>query len=501
MVDTTTLAGILAASKKANPNTLKAKAAQKAAEDRVTAQLAQVPKYIPSYAKQGGITTKAANTINAIAAASGLIPGAKATNLPYTGGASLSTLPSYGAGTKTNLSTGATADNGFPISDAAGSLYVDPTEFYNPALEAAQGLNIDPTPIYQPIFDLISQQRTQANERYGQNKADIANIFGQLTQVRQADSERIKKQFEDSIASQQMNLAQRTAEARVGSEQTMQAAQAAGAERGGGPAGNLAASPVQVAAEQGIADANAYQTTWEGMQNAIQQQTQQNLASNIAGYGFQELSSVRDLQNSLENTLNTLSTQEAQAQSQLASAKYSGETNAANAVLGIQTAIAEAKYGGKSKVAEANYNEYLAKIAAEEAQRLATIKGQYSVEAARIAAANRLAVAQENAKNRTVNYANNSAGVTQFMRNEGADDNAIGQFWAGIDSADYSSAKSSTEAYQMWIESQGGSASAGERAAARLFFDGIRYYNPSSSSMPDYGNVGVNTPSSSSSVR
>ncbi|NBU23898.1 MAG: hypothetical protein EBS38_08385, partial [Actinobacteria bacterium] len=50
----------------------------------------------------------------------------------------------------------------------------------------AKGLYVDPTPGFQPALDLIGQQRAQANERYARNKADIANIFGALTQVNQA---------------------------------------------------------------------------------------------------------------------------------------------------------------------------------------------------------------------------------------------------------------------------------------------------------------------------
>jgi len=337
----------------------------------------------------------------------------------------------------------------------------------NPAApsEAAQSLFVDPTPVYQPALDFIDTQRTQANERYSTNKADIANIFGSLTSVNKESQNRVNEQFTKSIADQQMNLAERTAAARTGMEQTAQSAQAAGMERGGGPAGNFAASPVAVAGERGIADSNAFATIWEGQQRAVNAQTIQNLANAQEGYGFQQVQANQQLQGSLENTLNQLAGQE----------------------VGVRQELAQAIVGGQSRVAEAGYNEYLQKQADIAAQNLAATRGRYSVEQAAIDAQNKLDLATINASNRVNSYQANSAGTTQFMRNEGASDKQISEFWASVDSADLSGATNSREAFAAWknanmtVGTKGrllSPPSGADQAAARLYFDGLRYDKP-----------------------
>lgn len=350
--------------------------------------------------------------------------------------------------------------NNMPQTNPLASTNVDDMN----VSESAKGLYVDPSSIYQPSIDFIGQQRTQANERYAQNKADIANIFGNLTQVNKESQERVRSQFEASIADQQMKTAQSIAQARTGAEGTQRAAIRAMDERGGGPMGNLMASPAAVASERAIGDIGSYGQIWQGMQGAIQQQTQQDLQANLAALGQRSVDANMQLQRSLEDTLNTLSGQE----------------------VGVRTDLAEAIYGSKSKVAEANYNEILAKRAANEAARLAAINGQYDVEQAQIDAQNKLDLALINAGNRTTNYQANSAGVTQFIRNEGGNDQDIANFWATVDDTDISAATNSQDAFQLWLQNNTTTAprgnqirpSAGQTAAARLYFDGLRYNQP-----------------------
>jgi hypothetical protein len=325
----------------------------------------------------------------------------------------------------------------------------------------AAGLYVDPTPAFQPALEQIDRQRVQANERYAQNKADIANIFGSLTQVNQESQNRVRQQFEQSVTNQQTQTAQRLAQARMGAEQTQASAVRAMEERGGGPMGNLMASPAAVASERAIGDIGSYAQIWEGQQRAIQEQTQQDLQAGLRGLGFQQAQSVSQLQRSLEDTLNQLSGQET----------------------GVRGQLAQAIIGARSQVAQANYNEVLARKAAEEARRLAAIRGAYDVKQAQIDAQNKLDLAKVEAQNRVIDYPQTSAGVTQFMRNNGASPQDIANFWGGIDSTSISGVKNSQEAYAAWLEANTSTGpkgrklkpSAGEQAAARLYFDGLRY--------------------------
>lgn len=335
--------------------------------------------------------------------------------------------------------------------------------------ESAAGLYVDPTPAFQPVIDFIGTQRNQANERYAQNKADIANIFGNLTQVNRESQARVQKQFETSIADQAMNTAQRMAEARMGAQQTQQSAVRAMDERGGGPMGNLNASPAAVASERAVGDIGAYGTIFEGQQRAIQAQTQQDIEAGIRGLGQQELFANQALQRSLEDTLNQLSGQET----------------------GIRGELAGAVVGAQGQVAQANYNEILAERAAEEARRLAAIRGAYDVRQAEIDAAKAIAVAQANAQNRVVNYGNNSAAAEQYLINNGATDQMVANWQGMLDSVDLTGATNSQEAYQRWLEANtrgfkgtnvfGPTVS--ERVAARLYFDGLRYSEPEEDSL------------------
>lgn len=208
------------------------------------------------------------------------------------------------------------------------------------ASKEAQSLYVDPTPAYQPVLDYLKKQGEAATTRYGQNKTDITNLFGALTTVAAEDAARIKEQFTQSIASQQASLAARTAEARQSAAAGEAQAVATGAERGGGPA--MATNPVSVAAEEGIARSNAYQTTWEALQNANKQQAITDVGTRQAGYGQQQVGALKQLAQNLEDRLMEIGGNTAQ----------------------VQSDIAKAKIGATENVAQANYSEIQAQKAA-----------------------------------------------------------------------------------------------------------------------------------------
>jgi hypothetical protein len=226
----------------------------------------------------------------------------------------------------------------------------------------AESLYVDPTPMFQPAMDFINQQMGQANTRYAANQADIKSIFGNLTTVRAEDKAKIKKQFEDSITNQQLSLAQRTAEARSGSEAGAQQLAVTAGERGEGPM--PASTPVQQAAEEGIARSNEYQQTWEALQNVMSQQAQNDVQSAISGYDFQQASALEQLRNNLEDRLAGLEGQRVDVQSQLAGAQLQG----------------------RQGVMQANYGEIQNRRAQEAALREAQARSAGTVQAARIRA-------------------------------------------------------------------------------------------------------------------
>ena len=238
-------------------------------------------------------------------------------------------------------------------------------------LGTAESLYIDPTAAYKPTLDLLNQQKTQANQRYEANAADIKNIFGNLSTVGAADSARIKEQFVNTIAQQQAGLAARTAEARA--NQTAGEAQQAvtAGERGNGPMMNV--DPTATAREQGIAQSNAYQTVWEALQNANQLQAQNDISTRTAGYGQQQVDAVSRLKMNLEDVLSQLSGKQTDVQSQLAQAKIGGQQNVASAKYQEnQTLAAEGRAAARDEAA---------RIAAEDANPTAAVIKRHMEEA------------------------------------------------------------------------------------------------------------------------
>ncbi len=226
----------------------------------------------------------------------------------------------------------------------------------------AQSLYVDPTPMFQPAMDFINKQMGAANTRYAANQADIKSIFGNLSTVRAQDKQKIQEQFTKSIADQQLALANRTAEARAGSQAGAQQLAVTAGERGQGPM--PASSPVQQAAEEGIARSNEYQQTWAALQNVMSQQAQNDVNAAVRGYDYQQASALEQLRNNLEERLAGLEGQQVDVQSQLAGAQLQGRQN----------------------VMQANYGEIQARRAQEAALREAQARAAGTAEAARIRA-------------------------------------------------------------------------------------------------------------------
>ncbi len=173
-------------------------------------------------------------------------------------------------------------------------------------------------PVYNPLTELIGTQKKAAESRYATNQADVKTIFGALSKVADADRIRIDKQFTDSIAKQQMDLAARTAQQRSETAAGVAQAQATGAERGAGP--EMAVNPISVAAEQGISNANAIMSNWQGLMQANQAQAQIDVNNRQTGYGQQQVGALATLSKNFEATMADLGTQEAQLKSQIAQA-------------------------------------------------------------------------------------------------------------------------------------------------------------------------------------
>jgi hypothetical protein len=188
----------------------------------------------------------------------------------------------------------------------------------------------DATSAYQPLLDMYNKQQAQLNERYATNAADIKNIFGNLTTVRAQDKAKIAQQFKTSIEQQQNALAARTAEARQGVAAGQQGAATAAGEMGTAGQPAPTDSLTAQAAEQGIADSNAYQTTWSALQNVMSQQAQNDVQNAVQGYDYQQTAALETLRNNLEDRLAAIQGDMAGTQSNIAQANLAGKQNVLN---------------------------------------------------------------------------------------------------------------------------------------------------------------------------
>jgi hypothetical protein len=123
-------------------------------------------------------------------------------------------------------------------------------------------------------------------------------------------------------------------------------------------------TPVQRAAEEGIARSNEYQQTWESLQNVMSQQAQNDVTAAVRGYDYQQASALEQLRNNLEQRLSGLEGQGVEVQGQLAGARIAGQQS----------------------VAQANYAEIQQRKAQEAAIKEAQARSYGQVEAARIEA-------------------------------------------------------------------------------------------------------------------
>jgi hypothetical protein len=173
---------------------------------------------------------------------------------------------------------------------------------------------------YDPAQQFISQQKTAVDDRYAANAADIKNLFGTLTTLREQDKLKIQQQATDVIVAQQAALAGRTAEVRVNQRVSAKGAQQAAGELGGGPAGDLNALANR-AAERGIAQSNATATNWQGLLGSQAANAVQNIQGQQAAYGGQQAQITKDLGLKRESQLMQLEGQQAQLNQQIAQAK------------------------------------------------------------------------------------------------------------------------------------------------------------------------------------
>lgn len=217
--------------------------------------------------------------------------------------------------------------------------------------------------VYGPLGDLLATQKKTAESRYATNQADVKTIFGALSKVADADRIRIDKQFTDSIAKQQMDLAARTAQQRSETAAGVAQAEATGAERGAGP--GMAVNPISVAAEEGISNANAIMSNWQGLMQANQAQAQIDVNNRQTGYGQQQVGALATLSKNFEATMSELGGQEAQLKSQIAAAKIAAQD---------AYAAGDAAAAAAAQKAEETYNLQLLKN--QGAQNVANTQAQ-----------------------------------------------------------------------------------------------------------------------------
>jgi hypothetical protein len=314
----------------------------------------------------------------------------------------------------------------------------------------AESLYVDPTPMFQPAMDFINRQMGAANQRYATNQADIKSIFGNLSTVRAADKLKIQEQFTKSIADQQLSLANRTAEARAGSQAGAEQLAVTAGERGEGPMPT--STPVQQAAEEGIARSNEYQQTWEALQNVMSQQAQNDVDAAVRGYDYQQASALEQLRNNLEQRLSGLEGQQVDIQSQLAGAQLQG----------------------RQGVMQANYGEMQARQAQQAALAAAQARAAGAGgQAPRVSSGQFSEILNQNLKGMGVSKANRDA------------------FFDTVNEVDAESPRDSVQAYNSWMAKNSDISTPRLRRAARDYFDNM-YSRPSINE--PRGSSGTNTP-------
>jgi hypothetical protein len=337
----------------------------------------------------------------------------------------------YGIGTKefrelNKLEKGQTVAAGTTVRLGRGVGPIQPSR-------QAQSLYVDPTPMFQPAMDFINKQMGAANTRYAANQADIKSIFGNLSTVRAADKLKIQEQFTKSITDQQLSLAGRTAEARAGSQAGAEQLAVTAGERGEGPM--PASTPVQQAAEEGIARSNEYQQTWEALQNVMSQQAQNDVDAAVRGYDYQQASALEQLRNNLEQRLSGLEGQQVDVQSQLAGAQLQG----------------------RQGVMQANYGEMQARQAQQAALAAAQARAAGSGGGGRVTG--------------------KLSDILSFAKSKGDDSKAVASSIDAIDAGKY---KNWQEAYSAWDAANSGARQGLKTRVKEYFQDNYSSSVPSS---------------------
>jgi hypothetical protein len=343
---------------------------------------------------------------------------------------------------------------------------------YQAAQQASSAPAVDSiASAYKPILDFYSQQAQQTQNRYAQNAANLKNIFGALTGLTATDTKRINDQFTSSITKQQADLATRTAEQRAAQTAGETQLAATAAERGNGPA--LGGSATQMATEQGIGQANAIQSNWEGLMGAQQANAITDVTNRGAGYGQQEIAANAQLSQNLQDALSAINGQTA----------------------GIDSQIAQAKISRDQAIASNDYQA--AQQAADLANRLAVAK---TAAGARIGAAQIAASAKKSTSGtaaKKVTYTKDLTGTLKRIANDYGQASAS---WLQMSIDNVQSNKVATNptaAYNLWLK-RSKTAFTGvpaaqvmdTKAAAKEYFNGLKYPKASSTSSTPGWNPG-----------
>jgi len=199
----------------------------------------------------------------------------------------------------------------------------------------------DANAVYAPLEQNLKNQAAANENRYAQNKADVASITGVLTSVAPLDRQRINDQFASSIQQQQEQVAARTAEARQQQKAGNAGAQSAASELGSGGMPAPTDSWSNAAINQGIGQSNAALTNWTGFMNTMNQQQVGNVDARQAGYGFQVANALQQLNRQHQADILGQQTAWNDLQSQKAQGAISAGIKQAE--MGQESALANAK--------------------------------------------------------------------------------------------------------------------------------------------------------------
>lgn len=214
----------------------------------------------------------------------------------------------------------------------------DPT---TPTFDATVPSGATINDVYAPLEQKLANNKIALENRYAQNKADIASITGVLTQVAPQDRQRINDQFTASLTQQQEALAGRTAEARKGQVAGQQAAATAAGELGSGGMPVPTDSWTNSAINQGISQSNQAQTNWAGLMGAMQQNQLGAVDATQAGYGFQVANALQQIARQRQTGLADIANQGLDLQSQKAGALLGAQAKGAE--MAQESALAQAK--------------------------------------------------------------------------------------------------------------------------------------------------------------